>query len=147
MKWGIRRYQNEDGSYKPGAEGRYDPKYNSRNRNKSQSKTSSKENDGSIKGLIKRSGDRGIKSTVVPAASVLAGFLGSTAMAVGVSAACSALFPLAIPAAAAYASAGLIAMPSIIGGANAVYRKSKYAIEDKVDTVKTIAAKVNKNRK
>lgn len=23
MKWGIRRYQNEDGSYKPGAEGRY----------------------------------------------------------------------------------------------------------------------------
>ena len=25
QKWGIRRYQNEDGSYKPGAEGRYDP--------------------------------------------------------------------------------------------------------------------------
>lgn len=24
-KWGIRRYQNEDGSYKPGAEGRYAP--------------------------------------------------------------------------------------------------------------------------
>lgn len=23
MKWGVRRYQNEDGSYKPGAEGRY----------------------------------------------------------------------------------------------------------------------------
>lgn len=23
MKWGIRRYQNKDGSYKPGAEGRY----------------------------------------------------------------------------------------------------------------------------
>lgn len=23
--WGVRRYQNEDGSYKPGAEGRYDP--------------------------------------------------------------------------------------------------------------------------
>ena len=22
-KWGVRRYQNEDGSYKPGAEGRY----------------------------------------------------------------------------------------------------------------------------
>ena len=26
MKWGVRHYQNEDGSYKPGAEGRYDPK-------------------------------------------------------------------------------------------------------------------------
>ena len=25
MKWGVRRYQNEDGSYKSGAEGRYDP--------------------------------------------------------------------------------------------------------------------------
>ena len=25
MKWGIRRYQNPDGSYKPGAEGRYAP--------------------------------------------------------------------------------------------------------------------------
>ena len=25
QKWGRRRYQNEDGSYKPGAEGRYDP--------------------------------------------------------------------------------------------------------------------------
>ena len=25
QKWGIRNYQNEDGSYKPGAEGRYDP--------------------------------------------------------------------------------------------------------------------------
>lgn len=25
QKWGVRRYQNEDGSYKPGAEGRYDP--------------------------------------------------------------------------------------------------------------------------
>ncbi len=25
QRWGIRRYQNEDGSYKPGAEGRYDP--------------------------------------------------------------------------------------------------------------------------
>ena len=23
QKWGVRRYQNEDGSYKPGAEGRY----------------------------------------------------------------------------------------------------------------------------
>ena len=27
QKWGRRRYQNEDGSYKPGAEGRYDPVY------------------------------------------------------------------------------------------------------------------------
>lgn len=27
MKWGVRRYQNEDGSYKSGAEGRYDPEY------------------------------------------------------------------------------------------------------------------------
>lgn len=27
QKWGTRRYQNEDGSYKPGAEGRYDPVY------------------------------------------------------------------------------------------------------------------------
>lgn len=26
MHWGERNYQNEDGSYKPGAEGRYDPK-------------------------------------------------------------------------------------------------------------------------
>ena len=26
MHWGERRYQNEDGSYKPGAEGRYAPK-------------------------------------------------------------------------------------------------------------------------
>ena len=25
QKWGIRRFQNKDGSYKPGAEGRYDP--------------------------------------------------------------------------------------------------------------------------
>lgn len=25
MKWGVRRFQNEDGSYKSGAEGRYDP--------------------------------------------------------------------------------------------------------------------------
>ena len=25
QKWGVRNYQNEDGSYKPGAEGRYDP--------------------------------------------------------------------------------------------------------------------------
>ena len=25
MKWGVRRYQNRDGSYKSGAEGRYDP--------------------------------------------------------------------------------------------------------------------------
>lgn len=25
MKWGVRRYQNPDGSYKSGAEGRYDP--------------------------------------------------------------------------------------------------------------------------
>ena len=25
MHWGVRRYQNEDGSYKPGAEGRYAP--------------------------------------------------------------------------------------------------------------------------
>lgn len=25
QKWGVRRYQNEDGSYKSGAEGRYDP--------------------------------------------------------------------------------------------------------------------------
>ena len=25
QKWGRRRYQNEDGSYKPGSEGRYDP--------------------------------------------------------------------------------------------------------------------------
>ena len=24
QKWGVRRYQNKDGSYKPGAEGRYD---------------------------------------------------------------------------------------------------------------------------
>ncbi len=27
QKWGIRRYQNEDGSYKAGHEGRYDPYY------------------------------------------------------------------------------------------------------------------------
>lgn len=26
MKWGVRRYQNEDGSYKKGAQGRYDGK-------------------------------------------------------------------------------------------------------------------------
>lgn len=25
QKWGVRRYQNSDGSYKPNAEGRYDP--------------------------------------------------------------------------------------------------------------------------
>lgn len=25
QKWGIRHYQNTDGSYKSGAEGRYDP--------------------------------------------------------------------------------------------------------------------------
>lgn len=25
QKWGVRNYQNEDGSYKPGAKGRYDP--------------------------------------------------------------------------------------------------------------------------
>lgn len=25
QKWGVRRYQNEDGSYKAGAEGRYAP--------------------------------------------------------------------------------------------------------------------------
>lgn len=24
QKWGVRNYQNKDGSYKPGAEGRYD---------------------------------------------------------------------------------------------------------------------------
>lgn len=27
QKWGVRRYQNEDGSYKSGAEGRYNPDY------------------------------------------------------------------------------------------------------------------------
>lgn len=33
MHWGQRRYQNEDGSYKPGAEGRYyTPKYGHRDR-------------------------------------------------------------------------------------------------------------------
>lgn len=32
QKWGVRHYQNEDGSYKPGAEGRYDPEPQGGNR-------------------------------------------------------------------------------------------------------------------
>lgn len=37
MKWGIRRYQNKDGSYKPGAEGRYAPDKSSRSSEKTKS--------------------------------------------------------------------------------------------------------------
>lgn len=41
MHWGVRRYQNLDGSYKNGAEGRYDPEYTgSKRRGEAKAKTS-----------------------------------------------------------------------------------------------------------
>ena len=60
MKWGIRRYQNEDGSYKPGAEGRYAQKTNGNKRTtsedyeKSRAKSRKEMSDDELKSAVNR---------------------------------------------------------------------------------------------
>lgn len=110
MKWGIRRYQNEDGSYKAGAEGRYDPEPSGKKRKKSSENSSSKSKQSSsnkekdeqhsFSNYTKRRIDRKIealKYKAIPIVSSVAGF--------GVSA---LIASVGGPAALAYA-------PTIIG--------------------------------
>lgn len=61
MKWGIRKYQNEDGSYKPGAEGRYyHPNENKRSKSvsedyeKSRSKSRQEMSDDELRTAVNR---------------------------------------------------------------------------------------------
>lgn len=73
QKWGVRHYQNTDGSYKPGAEGRYDPDGGSRKSSSRSSSTSS--SSGSSR--------KGLSDKQKTALKVGAGVAGAAALAVG----------------------------------------------------------------
>lgn len=76
QKWGVRNYQNKDGSYKPGAEGRYDPDSSgsSRKRNSSSNDKSNSKNSKEKKGMSdKTKRNLKIAAAVVGTAAVAAG--------------------------------------------------------------------------